>query len=60
MIYVVFADADAKRELDEDLICTTRGEMKDHIADLRHMGCEPVWKEYANEQVFYAAKERLN
>ena len=27
MVYVVFADADAKRELDEDLICTTRGEL---------------------------------
>lgn len=54
--FVVFADADYRRELDEDMVCGSKAAADKHCKELRKMGFEPVIKVYADEAEFYAKR----
>lgn len=57
--YVIFADAQARREYQEDAIAYSQRDCDEHKAELRKMGCEPVHKVYRCEGEYYDAKERF-
>lgn len=57
-VFVVFSDAFNRTLRDEDLICHSKEEAKRHSKDLTEMGHEPVTKQFASEEAFYAWKDK--
>lgn len=58
-VYVVYADCDDARRMNEDALFCVKAEAQKHAKELHKMGCKPVVKTYDSEQAFHAKQVKV-